>query len=83
MIKNEYETDSSNVTALRIEGDSMEPTLKAGEVVLVDESDKVLRDGSMFAILWENVLRVKRVTAIGKRDMQALLRQPRFCSGIQ
>ena len=48
MIKNEYETDSSNVTALRIEGDSMEPTLKAGEVVLVDESDKVLRDGSMF-----------------------------------
>jgi len=39
----------------------MEPTLKAGEVVLVDRSDKVLRDGSMFAILWENVLRIRRV----------------------
>jgi phage repressor protein C with HTH and peptisase S24 domain len=65
-IRDEFETDPSNVTALRIEGDSMEPTLKAREVVLVDGSDKVLRDGSMFAILWESVLRIKRVQPLGK-----------------
>jgi peptidase S24-like protein/helix-turn-helix protein len=77
-IRNEFETDPSNVTALRIEGDNMEPTLKAGEVVLIDESDKVLRDGSMFAILWENVLRIKRVQPLGKGICRLFSDNPAF-----
>jgi phage repressor protein C with HTH and peptisase S24 domain len=77
-IRNEFQTDPSNVTALRIEGDNMEPTLKAGEVVLVDRSDKVLRDGSMFAILWENVLRIKRVQPLGKGICRLFSDNPAF-----
>jgi phage repressor protein C with HTH and peptisase S24 domain len=47
-------------------------------VVLVDESDKVLRDGPMFAILWENVLRIKRVQPLGKGICRLFSDNPAF-----
>src|SRR5580704_11558133 len=36
----------------------------------------------MFAILWENVLRIKRVQPLGKRICRLFSDNPAFCSGF-
>jgi phage repressor protein C with HTH and peptisase S24 domain len=56
-------TDPSMLSIVRVEGDSMEPTLKAGDDVLVDLADcaERLREG-IYVLRIEDALVVKRVT---------------------
>ena len=55
----------AKVKAFRVEGDSMEPTIKKGELVITDEEDKELVDGGVYLLAEpDNGLRVRRLRRI-------------------
>jgi len=56
--------DGSHLSAITVEGDSMEPLLRAGDEVLVDRSGRPFRDG-IHVVRLEDTLLVKRVAAQG------------------
>ena len=56
--------ESGHLSALRVAGDSMEPLLRDGDEVLVDERPRPFRDGIYVVRLDERLL-VKRVAAQG------------------
>ena len=56
--------DGARLSAIAVEGDSMEPLLRAGDEVLVDCSPRPFRDG-IHVIRLEDTLLVKRVAAQG------------------
>lgn len=52
----------NNMSLIRIQGDSMEPTLYSGDVVLVDHSkDVILNQGGIYAIALDGEIMIKRV----------------------
>ncbi len=56
--------DAAQLSAITVEGDSMEPLLKAGDEVLVDCATQPFRDG-IHVVRVEDTLLVKRVAAQG------------------
>ena len=54
----------ADLSAIVVEGDSMEPLLRAGDEVLVDRSPRAFRDG-IHVVRLEDTLLVKRVAAQG------------------
>ena len=56
--------DGSMLSAIAVEGDSMEPLLRAGDEVLVDRRAQPFRDGIHVVRMGETLL-VKRVAALG------------------
>lgn len=50
-----------HLRAVRIDGDSMEPLLFDGDLVLIDTNDARLRDGGVFALRMDGDLKVKRL----------------------
>ncbi|GAA4643345.1 hypothetical protein GCM10023115_13050 [Pontixanthobacter gangjinensis] len=56
--------DGARLSAISVEGDSMEPLLRAGDEVLVDLSPQPFRDG-IHVVRLEDTLLVKRVAAQG------------------
>ena len=56
--------DGSCLSAIAVEGDSMEPLLRAGDEVLVDRSPKPFRDG-IHVVRLDDSLLVKRVASQG------------------
>jgi hypothetical protein len=49
---------------LRVKGDSMEPTIKDGSIILVDEQKKQPVGNSIFAFIEDDELRIKRLDVI-------------------
>ena len=56
--------EPARLSALRVMGDSMEPLLRDGDEVLVDERDRPFRDG-IYVVRLDDRLLVKRVAAQG------------------
>jgi phage repressor protein C with HTH and peptisase S24 domain len=56
--------DGAMLSAIAVEGDSMEPLLRAGDEVLVDRSAQPFRDG-IHVVRMDDTLLVKRVAAQG------------------
>lgn len=50
-----------NLVASRVDGDSMEPTLHSGDIVVIDRDDKKIVKNTMYAIFYENGLTAKYV----------------------
>ncbi|MCL9981628.1 MAG: S24 family peptidase [Erythrobacter sp.] len=65
--------ESARLSAIRVEGDSMEPLLNDGDEILVDRSARPFRDGIHVVRLGETLM-VKRVASAGAGRM-ALLSQ--------
>ena len=51
-----------NAAVLTVRGDSMEPTLAGGDLILVDTSDTSLATGGVFVIAFNGGVMVKRIT---------------------
>lgn len=56
--------DGASLSAITVEGDSMEPLLRDGDEILVDRSDRPFRDGVHVVRLGDALL-VKRIAALG------------------
>ena len=54
----------AKASILRVKGDSMEPTVKDGSIVLVDEQKKQPVGNSIFAFIEDDELRIKRLDVI-------------------
>ena len=53
---------ASDLLAIGVRGESMEPSLYDGDVIVVNTGDKKLVDGSVYAINYEGEVVVKRLT---------------------
>jgi phage repressor protein C with HTH and peptisase S24 domain len=49
---------------MRVDGDSMEPEIHHGDVVLIDQSQTTPRAGAMFAVGVEDLVYIKMVDAL-------------------
>lgn len=52
-----------NMSVIRVQGDSMEPTLKAGDIVLVNHNKTAVEaKGGIYAIVYRDEIMIKRVS---------------------
>lgn len=64
--------------AIRVEGDSMEPTLRSGDILLVDSSSRRIHDGQLFVLRDQGSLLIKRLQpALGGR-VRVISDNPRY-----
>ena len=54
-------TSSDHVVLIKVKGDSMEPTLSHGDIVLVDTTDSGLKNDSLYVLQSRDLLLVKRI----------------------
>ena len=54
-----------SAVALRADGDSMEPTIHSGDILVIDHSDREPRDGKVFVLSTDSGLVVKRLRREG------------------
>lgn len=65
IIRGELQCNPDNLAIIRVRGDSMTPTIKTGEMVVIDKTVKtVISDGLYIMRLHDDVLVVKRVQAL-------------------
>lgn len=69
--------EGGQLSAISVEGDSMEPLLRAGDEVLVDLRKQPFRDGIYVVRLDDNLL-VKRVAAQGGGRLSLLSQNPAY-----
>jgi phage repressor protein C with HTH and peptisase S24 domain len=55
---------ADRMVLMTVSGDSMEPEIKNGDMVLIDQSQQTLYPGKIFAVGVEDMVFLKRVTAI-------------------
>jgi len=60
-IRTELGANPKDLELINVSGDSMEPTLKHGDIAMIDRSAPVLEREGIYAILMGNTLLVKRV----------------------
>ncbi len=69
--------DGAQLSAIAVEGDSMEPVLRAGDEVLVDHARHSFRDG-IHVVRRDETLLVKRVASLGNARFQLLSDNPAY-----
>lgn len=52
---------TAQLVAVRVDGDSMEPTIRSGDVLLIDREQTQLRDGVIYVMRREELLVAKRL----------------------
>ena len=63
----------ARMVLMRVDGDSMEPDIKSGDMVLIDQSQTTLYPGQFYAVAVENMVFVKIVSAMpGKVLLRSL-----------
>jgi len=65
----------ANMVLMRVDGDSMEPEIKSGDVVLIDQSQKTLRPGQIYAVGVEDMVFLKIVSAMPGKVMLRSLKE--------
>lgn len=72
-IEGELRLNRANLAVVEVEGDSMEPTLRSGDRVLIDHSDRNPAKPGIYAIWDSNATVVKRVENIPASDPPQLV----------
>lgn len=60
-IRNTLHTTPDKLTLIHVEGDSMDPDLRAGDIILVDHTDTTARREGIYVLRMEDALLVKTV----------------------
>jgi phage repressor protein C with HTH and peptisase S24 domain len=79
-LRSEYGATDS-LEGIRVSGDSMEPTLSNGDVVLVDRNDSVPKDG-VYVLRIEEDLFVKRLSKLPKSQVEIISDNPSYSNYI-
>ena len=69
--------DPAMLSVIEVEGDSMEPTLRDGDEILVDRTARPLRAG-VHVLRLEDVLLVKRVERVGAERVRLISDNPAY-----
>jgi phage repressor protein C with HTH and peptisase S24 domain len=60
-VRTELNADPANLILITAIGDSMEPTIHAGDLLLIDRSSKVIKQDAIYCFAANDNLRVKRI----------------------
>lgn len=66
------------VVLIYVDGDSMEPTLASGDVVMVDRSQSQLRTDGMYVFTHDGALLIKRLQRLAGSTVRVISDNPRF-----
>ena len=77
-VRTELKSNPGDLAVIFVQGDSMEPTLSDGDVVLVDRSRNQLTGEGMYVFRMENMLFIKRLQVIGAGLLHALSDNPAY-----
>lgn len=58
---NSVASSKRNLVLMRVIGDSMEPTIKSGDTVLIDTGRKEIKEGQIYALRVDNTVIIKRL----------------------
>lgn len=78
-LKNVINASPNMISAIIAEGDSMEPTIKSGDLILVDHSKNTPNDG-IYVIRLGNSLIVKRIQCLPDYKIEAMSDNPIYKS---
>ena len=59
---NSVATSKRNLVLMRVAGDSMEPTIKSGDTVLIDTGRRKIKEGEIYALRVEDTVIIKRLS---------------------
>jgi len=79
-LRSEYGATDS-LEGIRVAGDSMEPTLRNGDVVLVNRNDVMPKDG-VYVLRIEEDLFVKRLAKLSKSQVEIISDNPSYANYI-
>ena len=65
-------SDLSSLVIITVEGDSMEPTLQAGDLIMVDKTYSYVEKEGIYVILYDELLMVKRAQLIIESGMEKI-----------
>ena len=69
---------ASNLQALRVSGDSMEPTLRSGDMVIIDRDQTEARNEEVYVILLEGLLYIKRLRFMSGGKLSLVSSNPAY-----
>lgn len=52
-----------DLVLMRVDGDSMNPTIRSGDTVMIDASRRTVIDGQIFALRFDDTIMIKRLSA--------------------
>jgi phage repressor protein C with HTH and peptisase S24 domain len=77
-IRRELRTSPSDLRLIHVEGDSMEPDLRAGDIILVDHSDTQARREGIYVIRMDDALLVKQLQRMPGGLIKVISRNPAY-----
>lgn len=77
-IKNSLHVGENSLCVISVIGDSMEPRLKEGDVVLLDTSRQHIEDNAIYALQFNGGLSIKRVQRFMSGAMEIISDNPRY-----
>lgn len=67
------------MSLIKVKGDSMEPTLLSGDMILVDHSKNVIDpQGGIYAIVIDDMIMLKRLQVLGQGRIRVVSDNPRY-----
>ncbi|MGH6624312.1 MAG: S24 family peptidase [Burkholderiaceae bacterium] len=79
-ISAELRASPDHLVLIYVDGDSMEPTLSADDVVMVDRSQLEVHSDSIFVFQYDGGLLIKRLQRLPHGEIQVISDNPRFNS---
>lgn len=67
------------MSLIKVKGDSMEPTLLSGDMILVDQSKNFIDpQGGIYAIVIDDMIMLKRLQVLGQGRIRVVSDNPRY-----
>jgi phage repressor protein C with HTH and peptisase S24 domain len=77
-IRQELRARPDQLRLIFVEGDSMEPDLRAGDIVLIDHTDVTARREGVYVIRMDGALLVKQVQRLPGGQVRVMSRNPAY-----
>lgn len=77
-IRQELRTSPADLRLIYVEGDSMEPDLRAGDIILIDHTDTSARREGIYVIRMDGALLVKQLQRLPGSTVKVISRNPAY-----
>lgn len=77
-IRQTLRVSPSDLRLIYVEGDSMEPDLRAGDIILVDHTDTTARREGIYVIRMDDALLVKQLQRLPGGQIEVISRNPAY-----
>jgi len=77
-IHNELRANPNDLYLIYVSGESMEPTLRPGDIILVDRRDTTVRRDGIYVLTMDNTLLVKRLQSLPGGKVRVMSDNPAY-----